>query len=413
MASLVRSNIKLREQDISRGLGVSLAIFLVVAIMLLLFYPPSTPIQLLGTILAWIAFIGFHIYAFLRNRPARHNVNIDYDPLNLQAGSIRFFLLALVAIVFGYYLIAIPNIISSPLFPTIGSLIVILNIVLIYYGFKPQEFLPKEFVSQNVPDKPLSNYYLIENVPGLRNIFDAVEQDVDTCCQEVIEKIDGASQILVTGQNVATTFIADTRDAITNPIEDASNRFFNTLLKFPETKPNQGIFDRWNYFILLVIIVIINLFYQPSLSTEVNVVSSAIIVGVGVVAGKVIDRAFFDGILRNVQKPIKQLLQRLREKANLLVDIVNSAGNALDQFLGALKTAVGNFQKDIKQKIQEFKQSTFLDYLPTDLAALVSLCAMALGCVTILALPIDWAWVPTVLVGMEFIVSYYFTSKKT
>jgi hypothetical protein len=321
--------------------------------------------------------------------PISKEYSNESNSSNMWEGTVRGVLIVYTIIVAGFF--AWRDFSNPENIP--GHLIIVLGLILAYYKIEPNEVLPPPLVSTTSGSSPTpkTNLDLINSFPKLKKAIKLVEEKKEAIFEKIEEELTNK------GLKVSDTIskLSAIEGTITNNIKDIENLTEKLTIEVKSRVESIGLIC------LMLFIAFVNALYLGSGTTDgsfepVKIIASSIFAGVGIATGKAID----DLLYRNVRKPISNAFQKL-----------NSGLKEVENFFKDTTKKIEDFENILKDRINRFKNQNFLNYFSPHISAIISINVMACLGIILLLNPLLSINNP-LFVGMEFIISYYFVSKK-
>ncbi|MFX0030070.1 MAG: hypothetical protein ACFE8B_12730, partial [Candidatus Hermodarchaeota archaeon] len=169
-----------------------------------------------------------------------------FDPLYIKEGLVRLFQIILIFIVFLYYIILEINDLVT-LIPS--GLLVVVNAILAYFGFKPSDILPKDYVIESLNIDVPTNKKLLNSLPVVKDAYNQFEVKF----KETLDHID---QMVKQG-NANINNVVENIEARLVDIEKIANNI-------PYYAFSRDQFEKYNYLILIIMLAVINIVAQPA-----------------------------------------------------------------------------------------------------------------------------------------------------
>lgn len=301
---------------------------------------------------------------------------VHFDPLYIREGLVRLFLIVLIFIVFICYIfLELNNIVS--IIPV--GLLVVVNAILGYFGFKPTEALPKDYVIESLNLDVPTNKKLLGSLPLVKDALNELEVRFK-------ETIDAIDQLI----KKATVSVNEVISTLEERIEDiekiANNMPYYTFSRDP--------FDKYNYLILVVMLAIINIVAQPAFN-----IPSYIALPTFSIFGILIGVSARGKISGNISNNILEDLQAFKKELN-----------AYKETLSSIAEFSSELQKELNQLYEAFITSNFLEFLPANYSSILSIGFVSFLSLFIFILPLP---IPeAIFTTMQWFMIYYFTTKQ-
>lgn len=304
----------------------------------------------------------------------------DFDnieqPLALRSGTVRGFLIISTVIMVISYLIFEMNI---PL-----HFLIAFNIILLYYEIKPAEILPKQFVI-DIPEK----YATLDRMPKVSKFIDDM---VDR-----MEQIQKDTNRLITYLDKTSNELSTKGEAFLEKVEERVDNFLEYANKF--TVKGKTFFEQISLMLLLILIAVFSAMYIEASTDQFNAITislaaflAAVSIGFGVNISEIMG---------------KKLKNKLKNAKDAIITSVEKIRDALVNF----STKKDDIITGITDALNKFKRTNILTFLPKDIVACISVNVMAYICGVSLFMP-TLLLSEFLLIGIEFIIGYYFLTKK-
>lgn len=301
---------------------------------------------------------------------------VHFDPLYIREGLVRLFLIVLIFIVFICYIfLELNNIVS--IIPV--GLLVVVNAILGYFGFKPTEVLPKDYVIESLNLDVPTNKKLLGSLPLVKDALNELEvrfkETIDAIDQQIKKSMLSVNEVIST---------------LEGRIEDiekiANNMPYYTFSRDP--------FDKYNYLILVVMLAIINIVAQPAFN-----IPSYIALPTFSIFGILIGVSARGKISGNISNNILEDLQAFKNEIN-----------AYKETLSSIAEFSSELQKELHQLYEAFITSNFLEFLPANYSSILSIGFVSFLSLFIFILPLP---IPeAIFTTMQWFMIYYFTTKQ-
>ncbi|MFX1281469.1 MAG: hypothetical protein ACFFA3_19125 [Promethearchaeota archaeon] len=299
-----------------------------------------------------------------------------FDPLYIKEGLVRLFQIVLVFIVFIYY-IMLQVYDQITLIPS--GLLVVVNAILAYFGFKPADVLPKDYVIESLNENVPTNKKLLSSLPVVK---DALNQ-FEVLFKKTIDNIEE----LIKRVNV------NTNDVITR-IEERLVDLEKIANNIPYYSFSRDPFDKYNYLALVVLLAIINIIAQPAFD-----IPSYIALPTFSIFGILIGVSARNKINGNISNKLLEDIEALKKELNSYKENLASVSNYTSEKL-----------QELNLLYEAFINSNFLEFLPANYSPLLSIAFVSFLSLFIFILPLP---VPEALfTTMQWFVIYYFTTKQ-
>ncbi len=242
-----------------------------------------------------------------------------FDPLYIREGLVRLFLIVLIFIVFICYIfLELNNIVT--ILPV--GLLVVVNAILAYFGFKPTEALPKDYVIESLNLDVPTNKKLLGSLPLVKDALNELEVRF----KETTDIID---QLIKKG----TVSVNEVISTLEERIEDIEKIAIN----MPYLSFSRDPFDKYNYLILVVMLAIINIVAQPAFNIPSYIALptfSIFGILIGVSARGKINGYISNNILEDLQA-LKKELDTYKERLSSIAEFSAEVQNELKQIYEA------------------------------------------------------------------------------
>ncbi|NHI94927.1 MAG: hypothetical protein EAX96_20730 [Candidatus Lokiarchaeota archaeon] len=342
--------------------------------------------SLLILLLPWIILVSYiivrrvHLDSELKSiLKMKHQL----EPLNIPAGLVRLFLIFMIFTVYIYFLLLQ---FGNPSITVPASILIIVNVIITFYGFKPSNILPKEHLIENLPKSPPTNGEILNNLPIIKDAINKFQENFQKALDDVKQF---AEQIDTDANKLIETF--------KNRLLDLEKIVDNIPPYSPQTGSVQDLIDKYNYLILVVLLAIVNFFVPINAANQLITIPAFSGLGafLGYLARNQINNSV-RGEIRTQIKNLKQQLETIQQAMNV------SAAN--------LTNTINNIQTQLNNWFTDFKEKNFLSMIPTNYSALLTI-----GFVSFLSLAVFLIPLPlpeAIFTTMEWFVLYYFTSKR-
>ncbi|MHA1933261.1 MAG: hypothetical protein ACW96X_12005 [Promethearchaeota archaeon] len=299
-----------------------------------------------------------------------------FDPLYIKGGLVRLFQIVLIFIVFLYYIVLEINAVII-LIPS--GLLVVVNAILAYFGFKPSDVLPKDYVIESLNVDVPNNKKLLSSLPVIKDALNQFEVKF----KETVDTIDQ----LVKQTNASANDIITNIEGRLEDIEKIGNNI-------PYHTFSRDEFEKYNYLILVILLAVINIIVQPAFN-----VPSYVALPTFSIFGILIGVSARNKVNGNISNKLSEDIQALKKELNSFKDDLQGISNFTSDKLD-----------DLRQLYDAFMQSNFLEFLPANYSPLLSIGFVSFLSlfVFILPLPIPEA----IFTTMQWFVIYYFTTKQ-
>ncbi len=300
----------------------------------------------------------------------------EKETLILPGGIVRGILMISVTFVSLYYIFTL---LTIPL-----HFIIILNIILVYYGIKPKDVLPKQFVV-DIPEM----YGTISRMPIIPDLIENVEdrlKDIEDWTLRLLREFKKDVTKL-------TRKVENLREKVNAKI-DSFTDLVSTL-----TVKSKSLLEQIGLIIILIITIVLSALFISSSNQPLDFLN---IILASTIA--LITIAFGINIQEIMMNHIKPWINcQFNEIIGGLTIITDSVEELSDDILNTIEK--------IEDQLDKIKTTNFLMYLPKDLVASISVNGMVAICGLMFILPII-AFNQVFLIIIEFIIGYYFMTKK-
>ncbi|MFX1569925.1 MAG: hypothetical protein ACFFCV_16345, partial [Promethearchaeota archaeon] len=366
---------------------------------------------------SWIALVSFTLAAIMGAYAARRwvypnttdlkKLKEPKHTLTLPSGSVRgFLILCMILMVISYVFFNM----DVPL-----HFLIALNIILLYYEIKPEEVLPKQFVAE-IPEK----YGTIDRIPRVSTTIDNIEAKLEILCEEIDQeltkwttRIEKLKEDINEDEKNAQNLI----DKIKEKYEENENiktlkKNLKAFYKFVDnfTVKGKTIIEQIGLMILLVSIGIFSIYYIESSGDPFNAITisfAAFLAAVAIAFGLNLQEI----LVKYMETPLSDAFTNVKKGIN---EVRNKINNYIDKAKDALE-GVSKYQKNLKQEIENlletFRNSNLLMILPKDIVACISINFIAYLCGIAVFIPTVYL-TEYLLIGIEFVIGYYFMTKK-
>lgn len=327
--------------------------------------------------------------------------------LALPSGVVRGFLIIILI------LVAISYVIFNMDIPL--HFLIALNIILLYYEIKPEEVLPKKFVVE-IPEK----YGTIDRIPRVSKTIDNIEKKLKIIKEESdqlldgwIEKLNKAKDLMSNEAEKAQNLIK----AVKKEVEESEDlellkknmkSFYNFVDNF--TVKGKTILEQIGLMFLLLSIGFFSIWYIETSEDPFNAITialSAFLAAVAIAFGLNLQEI----LVKFMEKPLNDAFDTVKKGIN---SFKREFDKCVDEVKEATKT-VGAYKdkviKEIEAVLNTFRQSNILMIFPKDIVACISINFVAYLCAIAMYMPVVYL-TEFVLVGIEFVIGYYFMTKK-
>ncbi|MFW9972391.1 MAG: hypothetical protein ACFFDF_19560 [Candidatus Odinarchaeota archaeon] len=296
--------------------------------------------------------------------------------LALCSGSVRGYLIICLLIVSAFYLIFQQ---ALPL-----HFLIAFNIILLYYEIKPEEVLPKQFVVE-IPE----NYATLDRMPKVSKFVDDVIKKLEMIRDET-------DDFLKNFKNELDNLSKKGEEALKDLIDKAKNLIDHTK-KF--SVKGKTFFEQIGLMVLLVSIGVFSGLYIETSADPSNIITislAAFLAAISIGFGLNLSELMVNGLKGHFEESMKKLKEGTKE---------------IQKFLEGIKKYEDKILRTIEELRKEFRKKNILTFLPQDIVACISINAMAYLSSVALLIPTMFLS-EIVLIGMEFIIGYYFLTKK-
>ena len=301
---------------------------------------------------------------------------VHFDPLYIREGLVRLYLIMLIFFVFIHYIFLELNgiVLEIP-----AGLLVVVNAILAYFGFRTTEVLPKDYVIESLNVDVPTNRKLLTSLPLVKDALNEFEVRF----KEGLETID---KLLETSA-LKVEEVVSMLDSRLEDLKKVSNNMpFSSFSRDP--------FDRYNYLLLVVLLAIINIIAQPVFNIPAYIALptfSIFGILIGISARNKINGGISNDILQDVSD-MNHELERFKE------ELISAR-----EFTSEQRT-------ELQQLYEAFLTSNFLEFLPSNYSSLLSIGFVSFLSLFIFILPIP---IPdTIFTTMQWFIIYYFTTKQ-
>ena len=346
------------------------------------------PIQLIPILMLFIMRSNLSI------KKSYDNTNNIEESLLVRGGSVRAFLIvSIICIIIPY---AISR--SGEPIPIPVPFLVAFSIILIYYEIKPEDILPKSFLVQ-IPD----NYGTISRMPIISSVIDKAYDTIENIEKKIREIKENASFYLDEGENLFKTL----KKVWDEKLDDLMNRINNLTIK------SKNIFEQAGIILLLIFIAALNLSFIGLRTDPLDglvIASASLLSVISIIFGINIQKIILNGVKKKVDNVFLEVSKALYITKNVL-----ETGIVIEELVNGEKVEVVNLKDvnldKIKVALEEVKKKNILTFFPKDIVAAITVNLMVLISGLLIMIPAflvnQW-----VLLGIEFIIGYYFISKK-
>ena len=301
----------------------------------------------------------------------------------IWGGAVRLFLIWTIVIIFIFYIK------PGDLLNTINlQMIISLNIVLAYYGLKPEKVLPETFVFRGEIEKPTTKTF-ISNFSELNQFLKEFEESIKIQFNRLRANV---NQITQEAQKFT--------DGVRKPIEVMRSGISNV-------KPPQKFqtpLDTIGVILLALLLSYIASTVETNDDLVIQIITGSTFAALAIVAGNLFQNTFFVSQKDIINGFYKTANNRLNEIEQVVDAIDTNVSNTLQVAL----TLIDGVEKEIEENIKELWETNFLDKLPQDLSAALTLTSVSL--IFFLGIILN-PGEPLYSLILWFI-SYYFASKK-
>lgn len=299
-----------------------------------------------------------------------------FDPLYIKEGLVRLFLIIFIFIIFIYYIMLQ---ISTPIIPIPSGLLVVVNAILAYFGFKSSEILPKDYVIESLNAEVPSNKKLLTSLPVVKDAFNQFEVNL----RETLDAIEKLIQDISRDVGRVTSLIDQRIKEI--------NKIVNNI---PYYSFSRDKFDKYSYLVLIILLAIINIILQPAFE-----VPSFIALPTFSIFGILIGVSARNKINGNISNQLSEDIQALKQELEKLNEEIKTQS----------KFTIEKFE-ELKIYYQAFMQGSFLEFLPANYSPLLSIGFVSFLTLFIFILPLQNT--EMIFTTIQWFVIYYFTSKQ-
>ena len=288
-------------------------------------------------------------------------------------------MLSIILIIIPYFLANSGTSISIPI-----PFLVALSIILVYYEIKPEDVLPKEFIVK-IPEK----YGTISRMPVLSTIIDKAIEKI-----EFIKKKLGNLEADATaaGKNLENEF-KRLKEVWDKQLDKLSDNIDNVLIKKTNKWEQAGLMG------LLLFIAFANIWF---IGTRADPLDALSIASASLLS--VVSIAF--GI--NIQE---LMLAKLKDHMDIVFLEINKAIYTARNVISDTFAMAKKIVDDIKTELDEVKKKNLLTFFPKDIVAVITIILMTFISGLIILIP-EFSANQWLLIGIEFIIGYYFMTKK-
>ena len=389
----------------------------------------------------------------------------DKNTFGIWGGAVRALLASSLTIIFIFTILLFPTNWNEQI-PL--SLIISLNVALIYYGIKPENILPSSLVHQNDVEKP-TNETLLKNFPSVYNFFKGLQDNISTqfeqlktlvedIYQEIASQLDAFEEIVnklnqEMNQTVYTTAKATIGKVKTEVgVKRASYRKQVEMVRtgIDQMKPASHFrnpLEAISFIVVALLVSVIIVTFPNSnqdFVTELVIGSSFTILAI--TAGSLLQHSIslapynsriqeiydisfekLDDIESQVDSQYKKALEQIisvEEELDRTHEELNkylkSVGDTISEIRGnstQLKNQaiheLTKYQNQIDEKFNEFRKANFLDHLPQDLSAIITLGIISAVFYLAIIPQIHILNAPKISYAVIlWLFSYYFATKK-
>ena len=299
-----------------------------------------------------------------------------FDPLYIREGLVRLFLIVLLFLVFIYFIILD---ITDQVTLIPAGLLVVINAILAYFGFRPSEILPKDYVIESLNIDVPNNKKLLGSLPIVKDALNQFEVNFKETTETVEELVQKSS----TQVNEVILLI---EKRINDIDKISSNMPYYTFSRDP--------FDKYNYLILIVLLAVINIVAQPAFDIPSYIALptfSIFGILIGISARDKINGGISNEILEDIQALKKELVS-YKEK------------------ISAIPQMTSEKLEELHQLYEAFVRSNFLEFLPANYSSILSIGFVSFLSLFMFILPLP---IPeAIFTTTQWFVIYYFTTKQ-
>lgn len=299
-----------------------------------------------------------------------------FDPLYIKEGLVRLFQIVIIFIVFLFYIVLEINALIT-LIPS--GLLVVVNAMLAYFGFRPSDVLPQDYVIESLNIDVPTNKKLLNSLPVVKDALNQFEVNLK-------ETLDNLDQLIKQAN-------ATVNDVITN-IEERLEDIEKIANNIPYHTFSRDQFEKYNYLILVILLAVINILVQPAFN-----VPSYIALPTFSIFGILIGVSARNKINGNISNRLLEDIQALKKELESYKEDIKALSNFTSEKLD-----------DLRLLYEAFMQTNFLEFLPANYSPLLSIGFVSFLSLFIFFLPLP---VPEALfTTMQWFVIYYFTTKQ-
>jgi len=384
----------------------------------------------------------------------------------ILSGAVRFLLAWTLMIVLLYMVVGIPDWQNNiPL-----TIVISLNVALLYYGIKPENVLPSSLVHKDEIEKP-STKTLLKNFPNLyefirslkeciinqiislEDLISDIYSDLNVLLIRMSKLLDDMQQNKKALYSLTKESINNTRKDVIKKHDHCRQQIENLRKGINNMKPSHRFQNPLDVlaFIIIAIVVCVIITNFPGVEDDfvVQVLAGSTFAIIAVSAGSLFKSALFsapyndkvqelydnlkqtlDGLEKDLESKYRDTMKQIDDidiKVDSAFSDVNKLITTLDDGVKEIQIAIITVKDEIINKLdeiksgiessyQEFLDSNFLDDLPQDLSALLSLGGITfLFYFGIIGLPIAGIMIQNVKDSYAVILwhfAYYFGTKK-
>lgn len=322
-------------------------------------------------IIVWINWKN--IYEKIRQPSLKQN---HFNPLYIRSGLVRLFQIIIIFIIFIYFIMLEINavVVDVPV-----GLLVVVNSILAYFGFKPSDILPRDYVIENLSVEVPINKQLLTSLHVVKDCLN----EFDVKFKATVDHMEDLFQ--------------KSKTAINEVITDINQRL-EELEKIGKNIPvytfSRDPFDKYSYLLFVILLAVINLISQPVFN-----IPSYIALPTFSIFGVLIGISSKDKINRNISNRIYVNVQALKEELSSYKEDLSNASEISTDLLEEL-----NFLYDA------FIESNFLDFLPANYASLLSIAFVSFLALFIFIIPLPTP--EAIFTTIQWFVISYFVTKQ-